>query len=404
MKNVIGSWNITKVPESELRARQEKVRKKLSGHNCDAMLFFSAAAQRYLTGGNFIDTERPFVLVLKTDGQAAMLVPYLEAEHVPHMVVGVDFIVDYPEYPGEKHPMAHLAEMLGRMGLDKTRVAADSDGYGAHFGYEGPKISSLCPEMKLILLPRLIEELKIIKSSYDLAVIRESARWGNFAHALLQEYTRPGLRETDVEARVTTEATRVALLTLGPDFMPGADFLVGADYRGQIGKNTYFPHALVNNATFQVGDILGTRARGNMLGYNSELERCMFIGEPTKEMAAYYQHVVNMQDIAFKTIRPGIPCSEVDKAVMRYYRENNLVEYWRHHVGHGLGLGKHERPFFDEYCDVILEPGMCFSVEPGLYVKGLGGFRNSDTVLVTETGAELITYYPRELADMVIPV
>lgn len=401
---MIERWNITKVPEGELRARQEKVRQTLAGEGCEAMLFFSASAQRYLTGGNFIDTERPFVLVLKTDGRSAMLVPYLEAEHVPHVVVGVDEFADYPEYPGEKHPMAYLAELLGRLGLDRTRVAADSDGYGAHFGYEGPKISALCPQMELLLRPRLIETLKIIKSPYDLAVIRESARWGNFAHALLQEYTRPGLRETDVEARVSAEATRAALLALGPDFMPGSDFLVGADYRGQIGENTYFPHALVNHAVFRPGDILGTRARGNLLGYNSELERCMFLGEPTAEMAEYYRHVVNMQDIAFAAIRPGIPCSAVDREVMRYYRENHLMEYWRHHVGHGLGLGKHERPFLDESCDVMLAPGMCFSVEPGLYVRGLGGFRNSDTVLVTETGAELITYYPRDLEDLVIPL
>ena len=399
---MIDSWNITKVPSGELFARQARVRGILEQEKLDGMMFFSAASQRYLTGGNFIDTERPFVLVLKTDGHASMLVPYLEAEHVTHIVEGVDSFTDYPEFPGERHPMQYLADLLERMGLSRAHMAADSDGYGAHFGYTGPKISALCPEVELVLKPRLIEELKIIKSDYDLSVIRESARWGNFAHALLQEYTKPGLREVDVEARVTAESTRAALLTLGPDFMPGADFLVGADYRGQIGENTYYPHALVNNTVFKTGDILGTRARANMLGYNSELERCMFIGEPTKEMAQYYEHVLVMQEIAFQTIRPGIPCSQVDKEVMRYYRERGLMPYWRHHTGHGLGLGKHERPFLDEYCDVIMEPGMCFSVEPGLYVKGLGGFRNSDTVLVTETGAEMITYYPRKLEELIV--
>lgn len=402
MDTVISQWNITKVPEQKLCARRAKVREKIAQEQCEAMLFFSAASQRYLTGGNFIDTERPFVFILKADGTTAMLVPFLEAEHVPHMVTGVDRIVDYPEFPGEKHPMQHLKELLIDMKLANKTVLADSDGYGAHFGYTGPKISSLCMDMKMKLAPRLIEELKIIKSPYDISVIKESARWGNFAHALLQEYTKAGLKEVDVEARVTAEATRAALLALGPDFIPGSDFLVGADYRGQIGINTYYPHALVNNVTFREGDILGTRARGNMLGYNSELERCMFIGDPGKEKAMYYQHILAMQDIALQTIKPGISCSDVDKAVMNYYNEYNLLAYWRHHTGHALGLGKHERPFFDCYDDTVIQAGMVFSVEPGLYVKGLGGFRLSDTVLVTEQGIELITYYPRALEHIVI--
>ncbi|MEG2928180.1 MAG: Xaa-Pro peptidase family protein [Oscillospiraceae bacterium] len=402
MENVIESWNITKVPYKELMQRQTNLRKKLEEENCSGMLFFQAAAQRYLTGGNFIDTERPFVLILKTDGSSAMLVPFLEAEHVPQVVAGVDRIVSYPEFPGEKHPMEYLAQLLEEMNLSREAVAADSDGYGAHFGYSGPKISAVCPNLKLKLMPRLIEKFKTIKSEYDISVIKESARWGNFAHALLQEYTHIGLKEVDVEQRVTAEATRAALLTLGPDFIPGTDFLIGADYRGQIGKNTYYPHALVNNVTFKRGDILGTRARGNMLGYNSELERCMFVGEPSQENCTFYNHIIAMQNLAFSIIKPGVKCSDVDKEVMRYYKENGLMPYWRHHTGHGLGLGKHEAPFFDCYDDTVLQEGMLFSVEPGLYVKDVGGFRLSDTVLVTKTGAQLITYYPRDIQSVIV--
>jgi Xaa-Pro aminopeptidase len=129
----------------------------------------------------------------------------------------------------------------------------------------------------------------------------------------------------------------------------------------------------------------------------------MFIGEPAREMRSFYKHVTAMQDLAFSIIRPGIPCSLVDKEVTRYYEENGLMEYWRHHTGHALGLGKHEAPFFDSFDDTLIEPGMVFSVEPGLYVKNLGGFRLSDTVLVTGDGIERITYYPREIERNIIP-
>ena len=154
----------------------------------------------------------------------------------------------------------------------------------------------------------------------------------------------------------------------------------------------------------QVGDILGSRACTKFIGmgYYTELERCMFIGEPTKEMETYFNHICAMQEIAFNTIRPGIKCSDVDKEVRRYYEENNLMPYWRHHTGHALGLGVHERPFFDTNDDTIIEKGMVFSVEPGLYVRGLGGFRHSDTIHVIDGGIERITYYPRDLERLII--
>jgi Xaa-Pro aminopeptidase len=400
--NQITEWNITRIPYDELRRRRERALREIEAHKAEGVLFFSAGALQYLTGVQFIETERPIVLILKGDGRCIVFAPLLEQEHIERCVDGLERVVSYREYPGAEHPMCALARLLEETGLADKTVCADSDGYGFHFGYSGPALSSLCPSMNLIRLPQLIPFLKRIKSPYDITVIREVTRWANLAHALLYEYTRPGLKELEVVHRVMAEATRAMLLTLGPAFNPGADIQAAADYRGQIGKDSYYPHALCANSVFKTGDILGTRARASMLGYGSELERCMFLGEPSREMRTYYNHVISMQDIAFSVIRPGIPCSIVDKEVTRYYEEHNLMEYWRHHTGHALGLGKHEAPFFDSYDDTIIEPGMVFSVEPGLYVKGLGGFRLSDTVLVTGQGIERITYYPREIDRVII--
>jgi len=111
-----------------------------------------------------------------------------------------------------------------------------------------------------------------------------------------------------------------------------------------------------------------------------------------------------LQDAACAAMRPGDPCSEVDKAVRRYFESHDLMPHWRHHTGHGLGLRYHEGPFLDAGDHTLMEPGMVFSVEPGLYVPELGGFRHSDTVLVTEDGCERLTYYPRDLASLTLPV
>jgi Xaa-Pro aminopeptidase len=108
------------------------------------------------------------------------------------------------------------------------------------------------------------------------------------------------------------------------------------------------------------------------------------------------------QQLAFDTLRPGLRCADVEARVHNFLVDRGYEAFIRHHTGHGLGLESHEAPFFDLGDHTVLQPGMVFSVEPGLYVPGLGGFRNSDTVALTETGVEILTEYPRSLADLVI--
>ncbi|MBM3450726.1 MAG: M24 family metallopeptidase, partial [Armatimonadetes bacterium] len=97
-----------------------------------------------------------------------------------------------------------------------------------------------------------------------------------------------------------------------------------------------------------------------------------------------------------------LPCREVDLMTRAFIDRHDLWEYWRHHTGHAIGMDYHEAPFLDHGDDRVIEPGMVFTVEPGIYVPGLGGFRHSDTVLATATGHEVLTYYPRGLANLTI--
>jgi Xaa-Pro aminopeptidase len=110
------------------------------------------------------------------------------------------------------------------------------------------------------------------------------------------------------------------------------------------------------------------------------------------------------QEVAFAAMKPGIKCSEVDTAVRHYYDVNNLMPYWKHHTGHAIGLHYHEGPFLDTGDQTVLQEGMVFTVEPGVYVPELGGFRHSDTVVITADGLEILTYYPRDWPSLVIPI
>jgi Xaa-Pro aminopeptidase len=243
-----------------------------------------------------------------------------------------------------------------------------------------------------------------IKSAAELALIRESAKWGNLAHRLLQKYTHIGANETEVSLRASAEATLAMLDTLGHLYRSQSMWSDGAEagYRGQIGRNAAIPHSLTTNATFMPGDVLVTGANAPMWGYNSEVERTMIVGEPSAEQQRYFEHMKALQETAFDLLKPGTKCSDVDRAVRAYFDKHNLMPYWRHHSGHAIGLRYHEGPFLDSGDDTVLELGMVFTVEPGLYVPSLGGFRHSDTVVVTQDGIDILTYFPRDLASLTI--
>jgi Xaa-Pro aminopeptidase len=130
----------------------------------------------------------------------------------------------------------------------------------------------------------------------------------------------------------------------------------------------------------------------------------MVLGPPSEEQRRLHEHMVALQDLAVDTLRAGSPCSEVDRRVRAYYEEHSLSAYWRHHSGHAIGLRYHEGPFLDTGDSTELVPGMVFTVEPGLYAAGIGGFRHSDTVAVTADGVEWLTEYPRDLESLTLPV
>jgi Xaa-Pro aminopeptidase len=112
--------------------------------------------------------------------------------------------------------------------------------------------------------------------------------------------------------------------------------------------------------------------------------------------------MVAAQQVALTALRPGVTCADVDGAVLRYFEDNNLLPYWKQHTGHAIGLRNHEAPFLDVGDHTRIEPGMVFTIEPGVYSRQVGGFRHSDTVLVTPDGIDILTYYPKDLESLVI--
>jgi len=391
------------VPQTEFRERTEKLRAYLASQRLTGAVLFNSHYILYYSGFAFIPTERPIAFVVNAQGESALLVPRLEMEHAQADAV-IDRVVHYPEYPLDPHPMDFLGKLLLEFGISAS-YGVDSAGYPRIMGYRGPTVAQLIGG-QATPLAEFVEHEMMIKSRAELALIRESVTWGNLAHTLLQRYTCPGATETEVSARASTEATLAMLDAIGPIYRAQSPFSSGASagYRGQIGRNSAIPHALANNIRFRSGDVLVSGAGAPMWGYHSELERTMILGKATDDQERMFDHMINLQDLALNAMKPGIPCSDVDHVVRAYYEEHDLWSYWKHHVGHAIGLRYHEGPFLDLGDSTIIEPGMVFTVEPGLYVPELGGFRHSDTVAITADGIEVMTFYPRDLDSLTLPV
>jgi Xaa-Pro aminopeptidase len=387
----------------EYQTRIENLAEHLQAKGLSGAVLFDREYILYYTGFAFIPTERPIAFAINAAGTRALFVPRLEQEHAAGSAV-VDQVEVYVEYPFEPHPMQRLGALLQSLEINGD-FAADHPGYPWIFGYRGPSLEQVTGRIPVNIVEHIEDQL-MIKSPGELMLIKESIRWANLAHTLLQRYTRPGLTETEVSLRAQHEATMAMLDAIGPIYQAQNPFSNGIEigYRGQIGRNASIPHALANNLTFQPGDILVTGANAPVWGYYSEVERTMVIGRPNAEQKQLFDHMLALQETAFNAMRPGLPCSEVDRLVRGYFEQHNLTHYWRHHSGHAIGLRYHESPFLDLGDQTIMQPGMVFTVEPGLYAADFGGFRHSDTVLITDDGIEILTYYPRDLESLTIPV
>jgi Xaa-Pro dipeptidase len=388
------------IPATELESRRARLLEHAREEQLSGYVLFGPDYIRYFTNFNFLSNERPIVFAQNAAGESAVFVPEFEVERV-RSETAFERIESYPEYPGIEHPMRIFARVLTDLGVTGA-VGADQDGYPGILGYQGPPLSEFAGAT-VSPLASLIESMMARKSENEIALIRESARWCEHAHRLLQEYTRPGVTEAEASLRAGHETTLAMLEAIGEFGGQGSSDGASAGYRGQIGLRSAWAHAVAHDIEFEAGVMLVTETSAPVRGYNAELERGMVIGEPTDEMRRLFDHVVAAQQVAFDAIRPGVTCADVDGAVVQYFEENGLLPYWRQHTGHAIGLRNHEAPFLDIGDQTVIEPGMVFTIEPGLYQEGLGGFRHSDTVAVTDDGIDILTDYPRDIESLTIP-
>jgi Xaa-Pro dipeptidase len=398
---------VTHVPAAEFERRLGDVRERIADAEEDAGVWFGATSIEYLTGFDHIQTERPVALGV-TPERAELTVPRLEVERVVDNP-RIDAVHHYFDYP-QGDPIGTVVDMLE--GMDVDAVLADADGAPGVMGYDGPALS----EYVDVESQSWVDRMRWAKSDVEVELVRESARWGNLAHRYLADHTEPGAHPATVSQRASMEASRAMLDALGPDYVPRTRG-DGPAHAGFIsGPQTALPHGHTANRRLQEGDVLVTGASADVDGYYSELERTMFVGEPTDEQVHYFELMHEAQTIAIEALGPGVELSYVDEQVHDYFVEQGITDLAQHHVGHNIGMGGHEPPYIDRGwsdhvesddtdmdpdADAVMEPGHIYTIEPGIYTDD-AGYRHSDTIAVTDDGVDWLTCFPRDLESNVI--
>ncbi|GAA0236288.1 M24 family metallopeptidase [Haladaptatus pallidirubidus] len=385
------------IPSDEYDERQVNLLERAHADGYDGVVLFTALNIHYLSGMYHLPTERPCVLGISETG-TEIVVPRLEKEHAERSDFCIDQVTVYFEYPQGK-PMERVAEMCESLDIANGTIAVDNDGSPGRNGYTGPTLSELVDAD--VGVEGYVTDMREVKSENEIELIREASVWANLGHRLLQEKIEVGRRPVVVSSEVEAEGTKLMLDTLGSRYEM-MDWQSPMQCKFTTGDITSQPHSVNQTTPIEDGDNIVTIVKPNVGGYTTELERTLFVGEPSDEQRDYYEIMSESQEIAIDTIEPGVEYAAVEDAVLSYYQEQGVANKTQHHIGHNIGMEGHERPFLDVDYDGEIRVGELYTVEPGFYIDGVGGFRHSDTVVVTDDGVETLTYYPRDIDSVTV--
>lgn len=374
---------------------QARVRAQMAEEGFDAFLTDHPEDIAYLTGFFHHPSERPVAIWIDADGRVVMLLPELEREYAESQQARAELVAFF-EYPGVVAPFEVLAKAVsprGRVGFASTMPYQRLDAARAAMG-QADLVGS-----------DLLSRVRYIKSPEEVALHREAARVTDLmldagVQMVAQAVAAGGDLPTETELERHVTATGTGIMYAEHRNVVVASLLAGGLVYS--GANSAFPHGLPSVNRLKAGDTfmlsLGCAVGGRFV----EGERTFVLGEPTADQRRYHDTIHAAQQRGRETIRAGLECREANRLCLDVIREAGLGEFIRHRQGHGIGLGMHEAPWLEDGDATVLEAGMVVSNEPGIYVPGHAGYRISDSMLVTPTGAEPLTTYPRSLDDCTI--
>ena len=370
---------------SDFQSRLNKVQTLISESDLKAIALNPGPDLNYLTGLDFHLMERPVVGFLPSKGSPILVLPELEKEKVAKLdfeILTYFYNEDQSSWTGVFQTALNDAGLsIGKMGVIPRRLRILELSY----------IEEACPDLDVISSQDIMQELRMKKSPTEVMMMLEAVRIAECALTSVVSGIKPGVSEKQLAARLVSR-----LLHEGSD--PSLPFFPIVSF----GENAANPHATPKERVLKSGDIVLIDFGAKHAGYVSDITRTFAMGDVNPELEQIASFVLEANSAGREAVKPGIPASQVDQITRDVIDKSGYGEYFFHRTGHGIGKEGHEEPYISNYDQTILEPGMTFTIEPGIYLSGRGGVRIEDNVLVTEDGCQSLTGFPRELTQLEI--
>jgi Xaa-Pro aminopeptidase len=349
--------------------RLVKLRKKLKESEIDGILVTSSYNRRYITG--FTGTAG---VALITEKEAKLITDFRYIDQASEQAENFEIVQHKASIIEE------IANQLNELGIKKLGFEKS---YVSFAQYEEYKINFT--NSQLVPVSGIIEDLRLLKDEQEIKILKDAAKIADAAFDHIITYIKPGLTELDVSNELEFFMRKQGAASSSFDIIVAS------------GIRSAFPHGVATNKVIKKGELVTLDFGAYYKGYCSDITRTVAVGKPSSELEKIYQTVLEAQLRGMNGIKPGMTGKEADAITRDYITEQGYGEYFGHSTGHGLGMEVHEGPGLSMKSDTILKPGMVVTVEPGIYISGVGGTRIEDDTVITENGNESLTYSTKEL-------
>ena len=367
---------VVPISVTERQGRIEKARRLMREQGIDALMLTGGTSMVYFTGIQWGNSERLLAAFIPATGRPFLVTPKFEEERAMEQVALGPMQGTADVYPWEEHedPYAVIATALRARGLTTATIACEET-VRFQFTYG---VTNL-PAVKVVDGTPVTAGCRMVKDAHELALMRHASAVTLKAYEAAWKSLREGMTQDEFGRLVSQAHSR-----LGYSGSAGV----------QVGKFSALPHGSATPQVIREGSILLIDGGCKVEGYSSDISRTFVLGRPTQKMKDVFEIEFRAQTAALRAARPGLPCEAVDAAARKVIVDAGYgpdYKYFSHRVGHGMGMDGHEWPYLVRGNTRLLEPGMVFSDEPGIYIPGEFGIRLEDDMVITETGAELFT-------------
>jgi Xaa-Pro dipeptidase len=374
------------ITSEERRGRIDKARRLLNEHRIDALLLTGGTSLRYFSGIGWGLSERLFAMVVPAKGEPFFVAPAFEEDRAREQIVRGPFsgtAADVRTWQEDESPYARIAQGLadrsiktGTIGVEETVRFVFSDG-----------VSQAAPGLKIVSGTPVSAGCRMTKDAHEIELMRLASRVTLKAYEAAYRALQEGMTQDDFADLVSAAHDKLG-------FSGGAGV--------QVGEYSALPHGSLTPQVIKQGTILLIDGGCTVEGYQSDISRTFVLGKPTDTMKKVFEIERRAQDAALAAARPGVACEAVDRAARHVISDAGYgpdYKFFTHRVGHGMGMDGHEWPYLVRGNTLPLAPGMVFSDEPGIYIRGEFGVRVEDDMVITESGAELFTPQSPSLED-----